>query len=165
MKNKVLMISGIVAASGCALSVYFYFERKRQDQFATHFIRELTKLTNPSTTGLLSENAFDVHYKDEVVHQTGQPILALTNEAAKDLADEIHKALTSWSWWLSSDKEQRIYTVFRGLKDKVQVSQVSKAYLTHHKVNLIDKLQEELNDKQIKQVLSIIKPLPAFRAK
>ncbi|MDN5201242.1 hypothetical protein QQ008_07710 [Fulvivirgaceae bacterium BMA10] len=160
-RKNLLLASGVVTGIGCAVSIYFDLRRKKRDKLAAELIKEITKQLKPSTTGLLSENAFDIHYKDEVVRSTGRQILTLKSEVANDYANQIHSA---WgSWWSGGDDEKKVYGVFRKLRDKVQVSQIATAYLRNFGVNLIDKLNERLNDKEIKNVLAIVKPLPAFR--
>lgn len=160
-KTKLLIAAGIVTAAGCVASIYVGHRKKQRDKLAAALIKEITKQLKPSTSGLLSENAFDIHYKDEVVSSTGRQILTLKNEVASDYAKQIHAA---WgSWWSGGDDEDKVYGVFRKLRDKVQVSQIATAYLRNFGVNLIDKLNDRLDDKEIKNVLSIVKPLPAFR--
>ena len=163
MKRSWMLVIGVTAATGCGASLYLSHRKKKRDRLASDFIKELTRLLKPATKGLLSENAFDIHYKDEIVRSTGRQILTLKNEVATDYANQINAA---WgSWWSGGDDEQKVYSVFRKLRDKVQVSQLANAYLRNFGVNLIDKLNERLDEKEIQKVLAIIKPLPAFRTR
>ena len=160
-KKNLLITGGVITAAGCIVSIYFGQRRKKRDKLAAELIKEITKQLKPSTSGLLSENAFDVNYKDEVVRSTGRQILTLKNEVANDYANQINSA---WrSWWSGGDDEKKVYGVFRKLRDKVQVSQIASAYLRNFGVNLIDKLNDRLDEKEVKNVLTIVKPLPAFR--
>ncbi len=160
-RRYLLIAGGVITAAGCVASIYYGQRKNKRDRLASALIRELTRQLQPATTGLLSENAFDIHYTDEVVRSTGRQILTLKSEAAQVHAREIHEA---WgSWWTGGDNEQQVYGVFRKLRDKVQVSQVAVAYLHTYGVHLIDQLNNRLDDKEINQVLAIVQPLPAFR--
>lgn len=163
MKRNWIIIVGVVAASGCVVSIYFSYKRNRQNKRASEFIKELMQVLKPATAGLLAEPALDLGYKDEIVKNAGRQVIVLNDKVAEDYANQIKSA---WNHWLrGGDNEQKLYAVFRALKDKVQVSQVANAYwrLNDRKVNLIDRLNERLDEKEIGNVLSIINPLPAFR--
>ncbi len=159
--KQALLVTGIVTASGCVLSLYISLRRKAQDRLATELVREITRQLQPATAGLLSEQAFDVGYTDLVLRGTREKVLTLKPEVARAYADRIHAA---WgSWWSGGDDEQKVYSVFRELKDKVQVSQVAQAYLRNQGTHLMDKLNERLDKEEIRTVLGIVRPLPGFR--
>lgn len=85
----------------------------------------------------------------------------LTVASAKAFAKDIRD---SWGFW--DDDEDKIKGVFRALKDKVQVSQVSYQY--YHdpkggKINLIDDLKARLSKEEVGQILEIEKKLPKYR--
>lgn len=161
MNRNILKIAGGVAGVGLGLSVYMVYDKKRKDKFASEILRELTKMIKPSTSGLLSESAFDIHYKDEVLKKVNGRVLTIRADTASKYADQIHAA---WAgWWKGGDDENKVYAVLRRLKDKVQVSQVARAYQASFKINLIDKLYERLDEKEVKKVLTIVKNLPGYR--
>ena len=88
-------------------------------------------------------------------------VLVLKTSTASRYADQIHKA---WgSWYEGGDDEEKVYGVFRKLKDKVQVSQVAKAYQETFSKNLIDTLKDRFDKSEITIVLNIIKALPNYR--
>lgn len=161
MNRSILKIAGGVAGIGLGASVYFVWSKKRKDKLTSELLRELFKLIKPSTTGLLSESAFDIHFKDEVLKKVNGRVLTIRPETASKYADQINAA---WAgWWKGGDDENKVYAVLRKLKDKVQVSQVAKAYQASFKVNLIDKLYERLDESEIRKVLGIVKKLPGYR--
>jgi len=88
-------------------------------------------------------------------NMAGSNLIVLKKEKAKELATKIKDA---WSWF--NDDEEAIYTVFRSLKDKVQVSQVSAAYKGNLKSDLTSKLDKE---DELSVVLEIIQKLPNYR--
>ncbi|GAK75611.1 hypothetical protein JCM19296_1203 [Nonlabens ulvanivorans] len=49
------------------------------------------------------------------------------------------------------------------MKDKVQVSQVAKAYQETYSKNLIDTLKDRFDKEEITIVLNIVKALPNYR--
>lgn len=161
MKRNLLKIGGGVAIVGLGASVYMVWNKRHKDKLASEILRELSKLIKPSTSGLLSESAFDIHYKDEVLKKVNGRILTIRTDTASKYADQINAA---WAgWWSGGDDENKVYAVLRKLKDKVQVSQVAKAYQNSFNVNLIDKLYERLDEKEVKKVLTIVKNLPGYR--
>lgn len=161
MNRNMLKIAGGVAGVGLGLSVYMTWNKKRKDKLASQILRELSKLIKPATSGLLSESAFDIHYKDEVLKKVNGRVLTIRADTASKYAEQIHSAWAAW--WRGGDDESKVYAVFRKLRDKVQVSQVAKAYQASFKINLIDKLYERLDEKEIRKVLTIVKKLPGYR--
>lgn len=152
-----LKITGITAATLLAASLLLTWKRKQQDKLASRLLEELQKETNPGSAGLSASEAFDIHYKDKVQKDIGGKIIVLTQEAAKRYAKEIQDA-----WGIINDDENKIYAVLRKLKDKVQVSQVSRAY-SDLDGNLIDVFYDRLSSSEIRKVLEIVKSKPAYR--
>ena len=161
MRNQGLKITGGIVGLLLVGSVYGNVRRRKRDKVASELLREVSKIVKPTTEGLLSENAFDIHFVDEVLKKVKGKVLTLNKNAASKFADRIHNA---WgAWYEGGDDETKVYGVFRELKDKVQVSQVAKAYQEAYAENLIDKLNDRFGDSEVKTVLDIIKPLPTYR--
>lgn len=152
-----LHIAGVVAGFGLAASIYIVISHKQKELIAAALIRELSKLLNPAMIGIGSEEAFDIHYSDEISKKI-KGVLLMKPDTAQRHAQDIHNA---WGW--ITDDEDKIYAVFRALKDKVQVSQVAKAYHDYFKTNLIDKLRDKLSAEEISEVLKIVNSLPRYR--
>ena len=161
MNNQGLKITGGIVSLLLVGAVYGNVRRRKRDKVASELLREVSKIVKPTTEGLLSENAFDIHFVDEVLKKVKGKVLTLNKNAASKFADRIHNA---WgAWYEGGDDETKVYGVFRELKDKVQVSQVAKAYQEAYAENLIDKLNDRFGDSEVKTVLDIIKPLPTYR--
>jgi hypothetical protein len=156
-KKEILQVIAVIAGICLCGSVYIIIDHKRKDKLAAALLSELNNLLNPSTGGLASEQAFDVNYAEEISKKI-KGVVLIKSDAASRYAKDIHDA-----WGLLNDDEDRIYSVLRSLKDKVQVSQLSKAYLADHKMNLIEKMKSKLSDPEIGQVLKIVGGLPAYR--
>ena len=145
------------------ISLYSKAKRRNKDKLAVALMRELNKAIKPATTGLLAEDAFDIHYAEKVFKRENGRMLTLSHQVARDYARRIHEA---WGgWWVGGDDETKVYGVFRELRDKVQVSQVAKAYQELYRENLIDKLHDKLEKKEVKKVLDIVGPLAEYRIK
>lgn len=157
VRKATLKIIGVVSTLGLMASIYLVIEHRRKDKLAVALIRELNKLLNPNASGLMSEEAFDIHYAEEAAKKV-KGILLIKADAASRYAKDINNA-----FGLLQDDEDRIYSVFRSLKDKVQVSQVAKAYQSDYKVNLIDKLRAKLSNSEVAEVLKIVNALPRYR--
>jgi hypothetical protein len=156
-KTTLKIIAGITGAGLC-ITVYVILDQKHQDKIAIALMGEINKLLNPSATGLAAEQAFDIHYAEEVLKKVKNKLLMLKAEVAERYAKEIYDAFGFFD-----DDENKIYSVFRILKDKVQVSQVAKAYSGKYKVNLIEHLRSKLSNTEVAEVLKIVSGLVAYR--
>lgn len=162
MKNIPLKITGGVLSALMLASIYTHVKRKQHDQLATQILQALHRVIEPTTTGLISERALGVHYADDLLKQINKKVLMLNKKVAIQLAERIGAA---WgAWYQGGDDEAKVYAVFRSLKDKVQVSQVASAYQDTYGENLIEKFQERFGAAEIKTLLDIISPLPAYRS-
>lgn len=146
---------------GLVGACYLGWQKHRQNKLATKLLREVSAILQPATSGLSSEKAFDIHYREAVLQKIKGRLVVLTESAAMQYARQINAA---WKgWWLGGDDENAVYAVFKALKDKVQVSQVAKAYYTAYHIDLADKIHDRMDEKEIGIVLEIIKRLPAYR--
>ncbi len=157
-----LKITGGVVSVLLLTSIYLRLKNRQQDQRATQLLQALHRVIKPTTTGLLSEKALDVNYADDLLRRVDKKVLVLNKEVAIQLAQRIGAA---WgAWYQGGDDEAKVFGVFRKLKDKVQVSQVAKAYEAIYRENLIEKLQGKFGEAEIKTLLKIINPLPNYRS-
>ncbi len=136
--------------------------RKRsRDVRTSKLLSAIKAQIQPISNGLMSQNAFDIHFLNKVLQTVNREVLVLKTSTASRYADQIHKA---WgSWYQGGDDEEKVYGVFRKMKDKVQVSQVAKAYQETYSKNLIDTLKDRFDKDEITIVLNIIKALPNYR--
>lgn len=159
--RSTLILVGGVAGLGATLSIYQDVRKQKRDDLAAELIKEIRKVIDPSYSGLMAEKAFDVRYKDRVRKPDGARMILLKKQAASDFAEDIHNGFRPW--WKGGDDVKKIYAVFRKLKDKVQVSQVSEAYYANNKTNLIDQLKARLTSTQVQVILDVVKDLPTLR--
>jgi hypothetical protein len=160
--SKALIIGGVVTIAGVWIGVaVFNHRRKTRDQKAIAFFSELQRDIAPDSVGLVESNAFDIRYWENVGKKIKKPMYMLTVASAKAFAKDIRD-----SWGVFDDDEDKIYSVFRALKDQVQVSQVAYQYYMDpkgDKINLIDDLKSRLSKEEVGQVLEIVKKLPQYR--
>ncbi|WP_281989711.1 hypothetical protein [Aquimarina aggregata] len=142
-------------------TTYIILRNKKRNTLANNLLSQLGKSLNPDSKGLERSAALDVNYVDRVFNSLSGKIVVLKESTATRYAHEIHKGFRPW--YRGGDLEENIYAVFRNLKDKVQVSQVAKAYQREHKVNLRDQLKDHFDKDEIKTVLDIIGGLPKYR--
>ncbi|WP_027395135.1 hypothetical protein [Aquimarina latercula] len=142
-------------------TTYITLRNKRRNKLASSLLGELSKSLNPEGKGLESEAALDVKYVEKVFNSLSGKVVVLKGSTATRYANEIHQAFKPW--YRGGDLEENVYAVFRNLKDKVQVSQVAKAYQREHKLNLRDQLKDRFDKSEIKTVLGIISRLPKYR--
>lgn len=148
---------GVLLITSTALSI----RSRKRDQLTSKLLTAIQAQIQPVKNGLIAQNAFDIHYLDKVVQSVSGQVLALKKSTAIYYADAIKSAWGAWYW--GGNDEQKVYGVFRKLKDKVQVSQVAKAYQDNNPKNLIDTLKDRFGKDEIKIVLGIINKLPNYR--
>ena len=103
---------------------------------------------------------FNNVYKNRVLQSVSQTVITLKTQTAIGYASQIYSALNPW---YLNDDEEKIYGVFRSLKDKVQVSQLVFAYQEEYGSNLIDVLKDRLSTSEIKIIMGIVAKLPPYR--
>tara|TARA_R110002049_G_scaffold113040_3_gene263079 strand:+ start:4724 stop:5212 length:489 start_codon:yes stop_codon:yes gene_type:complete len=139
----------------------FSVRKRSRDLRTSKLLSTIKAQIEPISNGLMSQNAFDIHYLNKVLQAVNREVLVLKTSTASRYADQIHK---SWgSWYQGGDDEEKVYGIFREMKDKIQVSQVAKAYQKTYSKNLIDKLKDRFDKEEITIVLNIIKALPNYR--
>lgn len=107
------------------------------------------------------ENPFDVGYADDVKKWVSpKPLIVLKDQFAKQYAKELYDAKG-----ILNDDEAAVLAVFKTkVKDKVHVSNVSKAFSTAYKKDLYDYLKSFLTDAELEQnVLAPVRNLPNYR--
>ncbi|QKX04133.1 hypothetical protein HN014_04165 [Aquimarina sp. TRL1] len=161
--KKVVGLQAAATAVGLILigTTYITLRNRKRDGIAKSLLAKLNTKLNPITKGLSNEAALDVNYADKVLNAIAANIVVLKESTAIRYANEIHKAFRPW--YIGGDLEEKVYAVFRNLKDKVQVSQVAKAYQGEYKLNLRDQLKDRFDKDEIKTVLRIIERLPKYR--
>ncbi|WP_299186640.1 hypothetical protein [uncultured Aquimarina sp.] len=142
-------------------TTYITLRSKKRNKLASSLLGELSKSLHPDGEGLERAGALDVKYVDRVFNSQSGKIVVLKESTATRYANEIHQSFKPW--YIGGDDEELIYSVFRNLKDKVQVSQVAKAYQRDYKVSLRDQLKDRFDKDEIKKVLGIIGRLPEYR--
>ena len=156
-----LKITGGVVGLLLAGTGYILIRNKKWDSTAGEILSALNQLANPDTLGVKNEKAFGVNYADTVLNSIPAKILILKKSTTIQIAQQIHSV---WKpWYYGGDQEETLYGVFRNLKDKVQVSQIAKAYQDTYGINLIEKLHQRLDAAEIKKILDIVATMPQYR--
>jgi hypothetical protein len=142
-------------------TTFFSMRKRSRDLRTSKLLTAIQAQIQPISSGLTSQNAFDIHFLNKVLQTVNREVLVLKTSTTSRYADQIHK---SWgSWYQGGDDEEQVYGVFRKMKDKVQVSQVAKAYQETYSKNLIDTLKDRFDKEEITIVLNIVKALPNYR--
>ena len=142
-------------------TTFFSLRKRSRDVRTSKLLTAIQAQIQPISSGLTSQNAFDIHFLNKVLQTVNREVLVLKTSTASRYADQIHKA---WgSWYQGGDDEEQVYGVFRKMKDKVQVSQVAKDYQETYSKNLIDTLKDRFDKEEITIVLNIVKALPNYR--
>jgi len=81
MNKNLLLITGGVGTLSVIGGVVYYKKEQNKKITSEEFSKKLEELLNPDTKGLSAENAFDIHYLDQVKRETGRTILILKKEA------------------------------------------------------------------------------------
>lgn len=153
-----LQITAVSAGVILAGSLVVTSQNRKKNHQAALFFSELERNIAPASIGIVESNAFDIYYWQKVAATLKKPYYMLKAAAAESYAKDIHD-----SWGVINDDEDKIYGVFRALKDHVQVSQVAHRYYFKQNVNLIDDLRARLSKDEVGEVLKIVNKLPAYR--
>ncbi|WP_299212625.1 hypothetical protein [uncultured Dokdonia sp.] len=153
---------GIASVLGVlVLSVgYVRIRAKQKDKRYTVLLEAISRVLGDIEGGLDSTKAFDLQYKARVLQHVSQTVITLKKQTANQFAKQIYDALTPW---YLNDDEEKIYGVFRALKDKLQVSQLAHSYQQEYGNNLIDVLKDRLSTSEIKIIMGIVAKLPPYR--
>ncbi len=153
---------GIGSALGILVITIGYasVRAKQNDKRYKVILQAISNVLADIEGGLDTTKAFDLQYKERVLQNASQTVITLKKQTATGYASLINSALTPW---YLNDDEQKIYSVFRGLKDKVQVSQLANAYQEEYANNLIDVLKDRLSTSEIKIIMGIVAKLPPYR--
>lgn len=81
-----------------------------------------------------------------------------------DYVTDYRKQLYDAMWGIGTDTDT-IKSVFRKLKDKVQVAQIAESYQKNYNINLLDALKGDIDIKSddMKELLDLMIQKPAFR--
>ncbi|MFC4635680.1 hypothetical protein ACFO3O_17345 [Dokdonia ponticola] len=139
---------------------YVSLRAKKRDTRYVQFLEAISRVLANTEGGLDASHAFDLQYKNRVLQSVSQTVITLKTQTAIGYAYQIYSALTPW---YLNDDEEKIYGVFRSLKDKVQVSQLVFAYQEEYGSNLIDVLKDRLSTSEIKIIMGIVAKLPPYR--
>jgi len=155
---KVIGMSiGVLLLGTSAIS----FRQRKKDKKATDLLGIIQSKLKPSSNGLRAEKAFDINYLNKLLQQVSKKVLVIQKSVALQYAKQIQQA---WgSWYQGGDDEAKVYAVFRKLEDKVQVSQIAKAYQEVYAKNLIDVMKNRFSTSEIRTVLKIVEKLPNYR--
>ena len=84
----------------------------------------------------------------------------IKDEVARQKAKDIREI---WGFFHTTDRDvQKIIGVLTGLRDKAAVSKLSAAYLDIHQVSLINDIQNNLSDEQVRKILSSVSLLANY---
>lgn len=153
-----LIIAGTAAAGLLAGYGIYVAHKKKLDREAAAFFSELERNIAPASAGIIQSDAFDIHYWENLGKKLKKPYFLLTQKSADSFAKDIHDA---WGFW--DDDEDKIYSVYRALKDQVQASMVAYKYYQKNKVNLIDDMRSRLSKDEVGEVMKIVQKLPPYR--
>lgn len=96
-------------------------------------------------------------YADVKAKNPGKNILLAQDARITDARTKIKNA------WGLNDDEESVYAVFTGLKNGVEVSQVSASYQKNYGINLLDELIKRMSTGELKQIADILKTKKAFQ--
>ena len=155
------IVVGVLLFAGLVSSTAYTVRHRKREQLASKLYQALSRELRPSGAGLEKEAAFDLDYIDKIQKKAKGSLVILKNSTVSRYVKMIHKA---WKpWYLLGDDEDKVYGVFRSLKDKVQVAQLAKTYQETYQKNLVEVLRNRLDDTEIRKVLAIVRKLPDYR--
>lgn len=159
--NDTKVITGVVLFTAFVASSSYTIYLRKRDRLASGIYAALQSELAPAGRGIDSIAALRGTYLDHLKNKGTGKFLILKNSTLHQLAKQLHSA---WKpWYLGGDDEAKVYGIFRGLKDRVQVSQLATTYKNRYARSLTEVLKERLDDKELKIVLGLIEKLPKYR--
>ena len=106
---------------------------------------------------------FDMRYEDDVKKWVSpKGVLVLDSRSAKEMAKTLYQAKGE-NWW-NDDDEMAVGEVFRQLKDKVQVANLSKAFWDNEERDMWNYLNGFLSSSEMERYVNApIRKLPDYR--
>jgi len=157
-KRKILIIaSSTLVASGIGYLLYTK-ARNKKEIAKIHNILDADKNRFGSV-----EDYADIFTGDKYVRDLQSKynnLLLLKPTFITRYRADLDKAMAYWG-----TDEDAIKDVFRKLKDRVQVAQVSASYQKHYGKSLLDSLKSEMDegDAPMRDLQQIVMDMPAFR--
>ncbi|WP_010182437.1 hypothetical protein [Aquimarina agarilytica] len=152
--KTIAISSGIMVIAGLG---FLQWRKQHRANKASLIYNELQQILD-GTYALQWEEAFDVEFINKIKRESNKTIQVLKPEVALQYAVKIKSA---WgAWYQGGDDEAKVYSVFRALSDKVQISQVAKAYQDEYGKHLIEVIKNRFSEREIKVLLTIIKQKP-----
>jgi hypothetical protein len=158
-KKKIIIISSaIIAASGIGYLIYLKIRNKKE-------INQIHAAIDgrSGAYGTIEDfsDVFDgANYINKI--KSKQPKLILLKG---DYVTTYRKKLYDYLTTIVGTDEEGIKSIFRTLKDKVQIAQVAESYMRNYNVNLLEAIKDDINDDSddMKELLDIMTQKPAFR--
>jgi hypothetical protein len=157
-KRKILIIaSSTLLASGLGYFIYTKFRNKKEISTIHKVLDE-----NEGAYGSVEDFA-DVFTGDKYIRDLQSKysnLILLRPEFITAYRTALYKAIQYWG-----TDEDAIKDVFRKLKDRVQVAQVSASYQKNYGQNLLDALKGDMDgdEETMREIESIVMDMPAFR--
>lgn len=156
-RRKTLITIGTVMVGG--VGVYAIYKNNRSKNLMERldkFLKTLPSATSFDETG--TEKLFDPNYWITVAKSRGIDGAVYSKWRNKENPKILDKAFGSW--YQGGDDEEAIYGVFRGLKNRVSVSVLAWDYNKQIGGDLYDKLQNQLDDRELQKISNIINSKP-----
>ncbi|GAK75612.1 hypothetical protein JCM19296_1204 [Nonlabens ulvanivorans] len=86
-------------------TTFFSMRKRSRDLRTSKLLTAIQAQIQPISSGLTSQNAFDIHFLNKVLQTVNREVLVLKTSTASRYADQIHKA---WgSWYQGGDDEEQ----------------------------------------------------------
>ncbi|MHA1988428.1 MAG: hypothetical protein ACW98D_17500 [Promethearchaeota archaeon] len=156
-RNILIIASSTLVASGLGYFIYTKFRNKNE-------IAKIHKILDDEEGSYGSvEDYAQIFTGDKYVRDLQSKynnLIMLRPDFITAYRKALNKAIQYWG-----TDEDAIKDVFRKLKDRVQVAQVSASYQKNYGENLLDALKGEMDgdEETMRELESIVMDMPAFR--
>lgn len=87
-------------------TTFFSMRKRSRDLRTSKLLTAIQAQIQPISSGLTSQNAFDIHFLNKVLQTVNREVLVLKTSTASRYADQIHKAWGG-SWYQGGDDEEQ----------------------------------------------------------
>ena len=157
-RKIIILISSVVVLGGAGYLTYTSIRNKKERD-------QIYKIldTDAGSYGGIEDfsNVFEGDAYINGIKLKYPTVILLKPDYITEARKELYDAIST----LGGTDEEAIKSVFRSLKDKIQIAQVAQSYRNNYGENLLDALKGEMDVKSddMKELATIIKNKPNFR--
>jgi len=155
-KNKIILSSTVLISGIGYFAVSHIMKNSLYKKVLNNINNNVSSYGDVRDISYFDGNAYISHVKNN----TSKQIIKLKDAYVTQFRKGLHDAISGWG-----TDEDKIKSIFRQLKDGVQIAQVSQSYYDNYGKTLLQDMLDDMNpdSDDMKEINSIIQSKPKFR--